>query len=157
MATSAIQQMDTNAILDKVVPVAQMVAVEAMKVGGMHFTASLREGGAAAKFVKNSKNTYKGNPIVEGLLQAFSQRKNWEHNEKLDYKNLNDKDVMKGVDEIEPILESAGEHGKQTKDFIFGLAEAMVSASGSGFMGTGERVSTNEAKFLDELKAHLRV
>jgi hypothetical protein len=45
----------------------------------------------------------------------------------------------------------------QTKNFIYGLAETVVNASGSGFMGTGERVNANEAKFLADLKTHLRV
>ncbi len=156
MATSAVQQMDTNAILDKVVPVTQMVMDEAMMVGGMHLTSSMRESGAAAKFITNSKNTYKGNPIVEGVINSLSHRKG-EHKEKIDVKNLAPGEVMRRVDEIDPILESAGEHGMQTKNFIYGLAETVVNASGSGFMGTGERVNANEAKFLGDLKAHLRI
>lgn len=156
MATSAVQQMDTNAILDKVVPVTQMVMDGAIKVGGMHLTSSMRESGAAAKFIINSKNTYKGNPIVEGVIDSISHRKG-EHKEKVDLKNLTPDEIMNRVDEIDPILESTGENGTQTKKFIYGLAETVVNASGSGFMGTGERVNANEAKFLSDLKEHLRI
>jgi hypothetical protein len=156
METSAVQKMDVNKLVDMIVPVAWLVMEEAMKVGGLHLIPSMREGGAARKYASHSQNTYKGNPIVEGVINSINHRKE-EHQEKVDIKNLDSAEVLKRVDEIDPLLVSAGEHGTQTKSFIYGLAETMVNASGSGFLGTGERVNANEAKFLADLKAHLRI
>ena len=155
METSAVQKMDTNTMVDKIVPVAWLVMEEAMKVGGLHITPSMRAGGAAAKYVNQSQNTYKGNPIVEGVINAIHRE--GKQREKVDIKNLDSTEVMKKVDEINPILEAEGEQGTQTKNFIYGLAETMVSASGSGFMGSGKRVNENESKFLADLKTHLRI
>lgn len=128
----------------------------AMKVGGLHLAASLRAGGAGAKYIGRSKDTYKGNPIVEGVIGSI-QRENRAKEERADLKGLDPADVMKKVDEIEPMLDTMGEQGAQTKNFLYGLAESMVNASGSGFMGSGEKVNEDESKYLDDLKAHLRL
>jgi hypothetical protein len=125
-------------------------------VGGLHIAPSARAIGASVKYIGHSKDTYKGNPIVEGVIDRISQWRG-ETNEKYDYKTLDSAEVMRNVDAIAPTLESEGEQGGQTKHFLYGLAEIMVNASGSAFMGTGERVNEDEARFLDDLKAHLRI
>lgn len=150
------QTMDTRAILEKVVPVVQMVMNGAMKADGLQFSSSMREAGAAAKYITNSKSTYKGNPIVEGVIDSLSRRKG-EFQEKVDLRTLDNSTVFQKVEEIVPILEAAGEQGAQTKAFIYGLGEAVVGASGSGFMGSGEKITPGEIKFLNDLKEHLRV
>jgi hypothetical protein len=147
--------MDTNAILEKVIPAVQTVMNGAMKADGLQFSSSMREAGAAAKFITSSQSTYKGNPIVEGIIKSLSHRKG-EYQEKVDLRTLDNATVMQKVDEVAPILEAAGEWGVETKTFIYGLAEWVVGASGSGFMGSGERITPDEFKFLEELRAHLR-
>ena len=156
METSSVHEMDTNLIVSKIVPVAWVVMEGAMKVGGLHITPSMRAGGAAAKYVSQSENTYKGNPIVEGVIHSIQKEKE-EHKEKADLKSLDLTEVMRKVDEIEPLLETEGERGTQTKNFLYGMAETMANASGSGFLGTGKRVNEDEAKFLADLKGHLRI
>lgn len=156
MESSTLQEMDMNTKVDKIVPIAWSIMGGAMKVGGLHITPSMRAGGAAAKYVSASQDTYKGNPIVEGVISSIQKRKG-EQKEQVDLKNLDTAMVMRGVDEIVPILDAEGERGAQTKDFLYGLGESMVSASGSGFMGSGERVNEDESKFLADLKAHLRM
>jgi hypothetical protein len=148
--------MDVKMMVDKIVPVAWSIMEGAMKVGGLHITPSMRAGGAAAKYVSASQNTYKGNPIVEGVISSIQQRKG-EKKEQVDLKNLDTAEVMKGVDDIVPILDAEGERGAQTKSFLYGLAESMVSASGSGFMGSGTRVNEDESRFLADLKTHLGI
>lgn len=155
MVTTA-QTMDNRLILEKVVPAVQMVMSGAMKADGLQFSSSMREAGAAAKYIANSKSTYKGNPIIEGVIDSMSHRKG-EFQEKVDLRMLDDAAVMQRVDEVVPILDAAGEQGAQTKAFIYGLGEAVVGASGSGLMGSGERITSEEAKFLDELKEHLQL
>jgi hypothetical protein len=155
MDTTAVQKMDKSMIVDKIVPVAWLVMEGAMRVGGLHLIPSLREGGAAARYIKESQTTYKSNLIVEGVIESINNKKG-EPKEKVDLKNFDTAEVMKSLDEINPILEAEGEQGVQAKDFIYGLAEAMAGSSGSGYMGTGERVSEDEAKFLADIKAHLR-
>jgi hypothetical protein len=155
METSAVQRLDTNAIVNMVVPVVWGVMEGAMKVGGLHLTASMREGGAASKYIRQSQGAYKANPIIAGVTNSIIHSKG--EREKVDLKSVDPAEVMKKVDEIVPILEAEREQGTQTKTFIYGLAKAMVGASGSGFMGTGEKVNENESKFLADLKAHLRI
>ncbi len=64
---------------------------------------------------------------------------------------------MKNVDGIVPVLEKEGERGSQTKRFLYDLAETMVSASGSGLIGTGERMNEDKSRFLADLKSHLLI
>lgn len=133
-----------------------MVMNGAMKADGLQFSSSMREAGAAAKYITNSKSTYKGNPIIEGIIDSLSHRKG-EFQEKVDLRTIDNSAVMAKVDEIVPVLDAAGAEGVQTKAFIYGLGEAVVGASGSGFMGSGEKITPEEEKFLNELKEHLRI
>jgi hypothetical protein len=155
MATTA-QTIDIKLILEKVVPAVQMVMSGAMKADGLQFSSGMREAGAAAKYIANSKSTYKGNPIIEGMIDSLSHRKG-EFKEKVDLRILDDAAVMERVDEVVPTLDAAGEQGAHTKAFTYSLGEAVVGASGSGPMGSGERITPEEAKFLDELKEHLHI
>lgn len=156
METSAVSRMSLSEKVEKVVPVAWLIMEGAMKVGGLRITPSMRAGGAAVKYLNQSKNAYKGNPVVEGVIGSIQDRK-VDKKDQADLKKLDLSDVMKGVDEIEPILEADREQGTETKSFLLGLARIMVNASGSGFMGSGERVNEDESKYLADLKEHLRV
>ena len=97
----------------------------------------MREGGAARNYIGHSQKTYKDNPIVEGVIECINHGKGGPR-ENVDLKNLDPGDVMKNVDGIVPVLEKEGERGSQTKRFLYDLAETMVSASGSGLIGTGK-------------------
>ena len=156
METSSVQKMDTNTIVEKTVPVAWGIMAGAMKVGGLHITPSMRAGGAAAKYVNQSKSSYKGNPIVEGIISSVQQGEK-DKREREDLKHVEIAEVLRRVEEITPLLDSAGESGVQTKSFLYGLAEAMVNASGSGFMGSGKRVNEDESRFLKDLSTRLRI
>ncbi len=156
METSEVQKLSTEAIAERMEITAEMIMVEATKEGGMHFVPSARAIGASVKYIKGAKDTYRGNAIVEGTIERIGDWRG-ENNGKFDYRTLDAAEVLRNVDEIVPYLESEGEQGAQAKSFLYGLAEAMTGASGSGFMGTGERTNEGEAKFLDDLKAHLRM
>lgn len=156
MEASAVSRMDLSTKVEKIVPVAWLIMEGAMKVGGLRITPSMRAGGAAVKYLNQSKNAYRGNPIVEGVIGSIQDRK-IEKKDQIDLKNLDLNDVMHRIDEIEPILEVDREQGVETKSFLLGLARIMVNASGSGFMGSGERVNENESKYLADLKEHLRI
>ncbi len=153
MDSSTAQKWDLNEVLDKVVPVAQMIMFGAMKSDGLQFSASMRESGAAAKYLANSQSTYQDNFIIQGIITSLSKMRG----QKPDLRTLDNDEVMKKVDEINPVLDGAMDQGAQTKIFLYGLAEAVVNASGSGFMGSGERVTEGETKFLSSLKEHLRI
>ena len=155
METSAVSRMDLKMMVERITPVAWMIMGGAMKVGGLKITPSMKAGGAAARYMGQSQNAYRGNPIVEGVISSIQDRK--EDRKQVDLKNLDLADVMKNVDEIVPILEAEREQGTQTKSFLLGLARIMVNASGSGFMGSGERVNEAESKYLADLKAHLQL
>jgi hypothetical protein len=148
--------MDLNMKVEMIVPVAWMIMEGAMKVGGLHITPSMRAGGAAVKYLNQSKNAYRGNPIVERVIDSIQSRK-IERKDRVDLEKLDIGDVLKKVDDIYPILEEEREQGTQAKSFLLGLARIMVNASGSGFMGSGQRVNEDESKYLADLKAHLRL
>ncbi len=156
METRTVAGMDLSTKVEKVVPVAWLIMEGAMKVGGLRITPSMRAGGAVVRYLNQSKNAYRGNPVVEGVIGSIQDRK-VEKKYKTDLERLDLNEVMRRVDEIEPILEADREQGTETKSFLLGLARVMVNASGSGFMGSGERVNEDESKYLADLKEHLRV
>jgi hypothetical protein len=154
METTVERSVDFKAIVDKAEEVAWLVMEEATKEGGLHMAPSARAIGASVKFIRGARETYKGNPIVEGVIDRISRQRG-KPEAMVDVKELSSALVMAKVDSLMPLLEAEGEHGAQTRAFIYALAETMVSASGSGFLGTGERVNEGEARFLADLKMHL--
>ena len=155
METTAVQKADINAIVGKVEEVAWLVIEAATKEGGLRVAPSARAIGASVKYIRQAKDTYRGNPIVEGAIDRIAHQRG-KPEAMVDVKELDSDLVMTKVDEMMPLLEAEGEHGAQARAFIYALAETMVGASGSGFMGTGPRVNEGEARFLADLKAHLR-
>lgn len=156
METAAVQKADINAIVGKVEEVAWLIMEAATKEGGMHLAPSARAIGASVKYIRQAKDTYRGNPIVEGAIDRIAHQRG-KPEAMVDVQELESGVVMSKVDEMMSLLEAEGEQGAQTKAFLYGLAETMVSASGSGFMGTGERINEAEAKFLADLKEHLKI
>ena len=156
METSAVQKTDMSAIVDKVERAAWRIMGEATIEGGMHWAPSARAIGAVVKYIGRSEDTYRDNPIVGSVIGSIRRTKG-EPGDKVDFKTLDAAEVMRAADEVAPMLEAEGERGAQTKAFLYGLAETMVSASGSGLMGMGKRVNEDEARFLADLRAHLRI
>ncbi len=156
METSTTQKADLSPLLGKIVPVAQMIMEEAMKAGGLGLTSSLRESEAVAKYMHLSETTYKGNPLVEGIIGEFSHMRG-QHRQKIDINKLDSSKVMKSVDEVVPLLDNEGIAGTQTKSFLYGLGESIAGSSGRHMFSSKQTETEEEKIFLADLKTHLNI
>lgn len=154
METAAVQRADASAIADKAEEVAWLVMEMATKEGGLRVIPSARAIGASVKYIRRSKETFQGDPVVEEVIGRIARQRD-KPEAMVDVKELDSDLVMSRVDEMVRLLEAEEDRGTRTRAFIYGLAEAMVNASGSGHTGSGERVNEAEARFLADLRAHL--
>ncbi len=156
METAAVQKANVGAIADKVEEVAWLVMELATKEGGLRVMPSAMAIGASVKYIRQSRETFRGDPFVEEVIGRISRQRS-KPEAMVDVKELDSALVMSKVDEMVRLLEAEEDRGTRTRTFIYGLAEAMVSASGSGHTGSGERVNEAEARFLADLREHLRL
>lgn len=106
METTAVQKADMNPIGGKVEEVTWLVIEEATKEGGLHVAPSARAIGASVKCIRQVKDTYRGNPIVQGAIDRIVHQRG-KSEAMVNEKDLEPSVVMSKVDEI-PLLEAEG-------------------------------------------------
>lgn len=129
METAAVQRADASAIADKAEEVAWLVMEMATKEGGLRVIPSARAIGASVKYIRRSKETFQGDPVVEEVIGRIARQRG-KPETMVDLKELDTGPVMSRVDEMVRLLEAKEDRGKGTRAFIYGPAEAMVSANG---------------------------
>lgn len=145
--------MDLQAIIRQLLPIMEDVIGGALKTSGAGVFGKMREVGSLAGFLRSAPEIFAGSELIKGLVSGLGD---------LDFSNmdLDDLDtssVMGEVNKLDDMLSSAGlaNEAENVKRFIFGLAENVAAASGSGVFGSGEKVSSDEASYLENLKSTL--
>lgn len=146
--------MDISAIVSSLLPIIQQVIAGATKAGGSGVVGKLREAGAAAGYLNEAGEQFKGNPVIEGLLGMLTKGDGLGD---IDLSSLNLDDVLNQVGNIDGLLQGTGVEAGPIKQFILGLVEKIVGAAGTGLFGSGEKVSPEEAAFVSNLKGKLGV
>lgn len=142
--------MDLQAVIRQLLPIIQDVIGGALKTSGAGVFGKMREVGSLAGFLRSAPEIFAGSELIKGLVSGLGD---------LDFSNmdLDDLDMSSVMDEVsnlDDLLSNAGlaDEAEKVKRFIFGLAENVAAASGKGVFGSGEKVSGDEAAFLDNLK-----
>ncbi|MAU08234.1 MAG: hypothetical protein CL607_00310 [Anaerolineaceae bacterium] len=145
--------MDLHTVIRQLLPIIQDVIGGALKTSGAGVFGKMREVGSLAGFLRSAPQVFAGSELIKGLVSSLGD---------LDFSNmdLDDLDtgsVMDEVSNLDDLLSSAGlaDEAENVKRFIFGLAENVAAASGSGVFGSGEKVSSDEASYLENLKSTL--
>lgn len=144
---------DIAQVVSQLLPVVQQVVAGALMTGGSGFFGKLKEAGAISGFLTEAAEQFQGNSIIQGVISSIS--KGGDLLGDIDLNNLDLGAVMTQVGDIGGLLNSLGDEGGQIKQFIFGLAERIVGASGSGLFGSGEKVNPQEQDFLNNLRQTL--
>lgn len=144
--------MDVSALVTSLLPILQQVIGGALKTGDSGMVGKMREAGAAAGYLHEAGEQFKGNPVIEGLLGALSSG---DVLGGIDLASLNLDDVLGQVGNLDGLLQGAGVDAGPIKQFIIGLVEKIVGAAGGGLFGGGEKVSADEAAFVSNLKTRL--
>jgi hypothetical protein len=115
---------------------------------------AFREAGAAASFLVDASKMFKGNAIVEQLIEALRDTTRSDNDQEGRITDITKEGVLSKLGGLDALLGDSAD-GKGVKEFILGLAEKVAGASGSGLFGTGEKITTAEKSLLDDLKGKL--
>jgi hypothetical protein len=130
----------------------------AMKSSGAGLIGKIRETRSISEFMGSAAENYAGNPLVEGIIGALTGGSD-EFKDLLDdapdLGNLDLDSVLATVTEADGLLAGFGEVGTQFKLFLMDLVGKVVTASGSGLFGTGQKVSEQEAQYVSALRERL--
>lgn len=147
--------MDLHAVIKQLLPIIQDVIGGALKTSGAGVVGKMREVGSLAGFLRSAPEVFAGSELIKGLVSGLGD---------LDFSNMDLADldtssVMSDVSSLDDLLSSAGlaDEAENVKRFIFGLAENVAAASGKGMFGSGEKVSSDEASYLENLKTTLGI
>jgi hypothetical protein len=144
---------DVTAIVQGLLPVLKSVMGGALGSSDAGFIGKLREGAAAGDFIHDAAEQFAGNSIIGGLIELVTD--GGKLRDLIPEAPTEAGAVLEQIGGLDTLLADAGEEGNQVKQFVFGFAERIANASGSGFFGGGDKVSAGEAQFLTDLKAKL--
>jgi hypothetical protein len=124
----------------------------------------LKEGAALGGVLKEAREKFQGNAVMEQLLGALLSKDEEGDNTpeaeapadgpKLGQTSIDD--VLGKLGGLRGILDMIP-GGNDIKQFIYDLAEKVAGAAGSGLFGSGPKVSQNESNFLSALKNGLGI
>ncbi len=121
-----------------------------LNVGQPGMIKTIKEVAALASGIKAlSKDKYKDNRLIQGLLADFKQVEQSMRRERLSYDEA--LAVVKAAAQVVDRVASADE-ARRYKQFIVDVTDHVANAAGEGFMGSGEKVSQAEIDYIDALK-----
>lgn len=148
-------QEQLQALADLPVVVIQGVIMVDGKGGSVQI---FREFLAVGNYVAEAEEKYQNNLLVQQALHYFIDeqgniKSGMEGEAVMD---ISANDVLSSVDYVMNLLPETPEKA-QFKVFIYELAQRVADAAGQGLLGSGARVTEEEAQFLAVLRAHLGV
>lgn len=149
------KHMDINALVQQIMPYIQEIMGSTLKTSGAGMFGRLKEVGALAGFLKDAPEKFAGNDLVGGLVQGLLDNDN-DDATYVDVNTLDPRAVLDKLGGLDDILGGLdGGLAQQVKEFIFGIANAIAGASGTGLFGSGQKISADEESFLGDLKGKL--
>jgi hypothetical protein len=148
----------TQEQLDAAVELPIVIIHGVISVDGTTYSSVVRELLAIARFVDEAQVTYADNLLVQAALLHFVDEEG-NVNTGLDsetVEHIPPGDVLSGVDYVMNLFVGLPELPGY-KHFIYSLAEKIATAAGTGLLGTGAKVSDQEAELLHHLRARLGI
>lgn len=134
-------------------PLLAGMGISLLDIGVVSFAKELH---AMIKAVVEAKANYAGNPLVQAVIADFESKAD---TQPAPPEKKNSDAILADIGQIVAIVDAkaAGDEARGFKTFLFGISEQVANASGSGFLGFGEKVSDDEKAFLTKLKSTLSV
>lgn len=135
-------------------PLLAGMGISLLDMGVVSFAKELH---AMIKAVVEAKASYTGNPLVQAVIADFETKSTDAPPAPPEKKNSDA--ILADIGQVVAIVDAkaAGDEARGFKTFLFGISEQVANASGSGFLGFGEKVSDDEKAFLAKLKSTLSV
>lgn len=147
--------MDIDALIKQIMPFIQQIMGSTLKTSGSGMFGRLKEIGALGMFLKDAPEKFAGNDLIGGLVNGLLDN-DTEGDNYVDMETLEPNAVLDKLGGLNDILGGLdGDMGGQVKEFIFGIANSIAGAAGTGLFGSGQKVSADEESFLNTLKDKL--
>ena len=133
-------------------PLLAGLGISALDFGLVSFAKEMR---AVIKEVNAARGTYATNELIQSVASDLEQK---DSGEPLgDGEKKTPEQILRELASIGALVDSkaAPAEAREFKTFLFGVSERTANASGSGFLGFGEKVSPEERTFLDQLRTSL--
>lgn len=140
-----------QSIVGSVLPVINDVIGGVMKSGDSGVWGKAREIVAINEFLDSAPKFYGDSDVIREIVNSLGEF----DIKKIDLSSMTVAGALAKVDSLSTMLDGLGETGNDVKKFIYGLAEFVANAAGGNLMGSGPKVSTGEAGYLNDLKARL--
>jgi hypothetical protein len=144
-----------------------LVEIFAAVIAGIMFSEKLgpfkavRETLALAGFLTTAEKKYGDNTTVQQIIkhmkdESADAKNHPPQNIKLGEGSVDTHGILTRIAEVNTILADSPD-AAGVKQFLYELAEAVANASGSGFLGLGQKISPQETEFLQGLKQTLGI
>ena len=150
----------TDEQMNRIVQMPAAVLMGAILADASGAVVGIREFMAGEKFISDAGQMYSGNVLIQDMLRNLDLPKLEDTVKPIlalgDLKTVK-AECQQRIDNGAAALANDAE-ANQFKAFLVAMADKVVNAAGEGFFGNrGERVSTNEAAYMNQLKQHLGI
>lgn len=149
--------MESTSIVSQLIPIVQQVMVGVVKSGDSGPLGKMREAGAAVGYIRTAGERFADNAIIDQVIQAIVKDGAREFARSFNSNDIDVAQVLSRVGELNALLSNLGSSGREIKEFMIELVQKVAEAAGGGFLGSGQKMSAGEFKFIDELKRQLEI
>jgi|GEM_PF-6923399 hypothetical protein len=140
-------------LIDELVALAQQVAAQTMLASGATIFGKWRETQALKTFLDTAKSRYATSDLVAHIADRLKGSASFNFGG-YDRQAPDVNGVMARVAELDTLCAGFPDV-VEVKRFFYDLAEQIANASGEGLFGTGERINSREAIYLQTLRQTL--
>jgi len=140
----------SSELVSSLVEALNNVMVGIMKVGGSGTFGMVREGMAAVSFLKEARESFAGNQLIQQVIETVMNRVQGGSSEETVAYDQPEDAMLSQIGAAVSSLE--GDNGQQFRHMLLQFAQKVASAAGQGLFGSGEKVSSGEADFLARLQ-----
>ncbi len=134
-------------------PVSAGLAISLLDMGVVSF---IKEFSALTKAVLAAKRDFADKPLVSAVIAEFEAKSSDQNGEGPSQKKTPGQ-ILGELAEVIAVVRSKApaEEATEFAKFLFGISQQVAAASGSGFLGFGEKISPAEREFLGQLRVAL--
>jgi len=116
----------------------------------------IREFHSGTKFVEEAKKAYPQNALIQNMAASIEESMQDIQSYTIPQRRAIENTYRTRINETVQLLDNDAE-AKEFKTVLLNLAKKVAKAAGHGIFGSGEKVSVDEAEFIQALKQRLGV
>lgn len=149
--------MDPQAIASQLIPIVQHVVTGVMNAGDSGVLGKVKEAGAAVGYVREAATRFEGNAILDHVIKNITGDGAKDFATAIGGGQFDLSQMNTAVSSLNTVLNGMGSTGREIKEFVVELAQKIAEAAGGGLLGSGQKMSSGEFRFIDDLKRQLDI